>query len=152
MLEEMKLHSLVQKIQECLELVSPDSREQLATPMITEDSSKQIVPVASYSFSNFALKPLKTVEDLAMDVKGIILYPCTYNNISIYCYIICYSHADEFATLKEDLLNQYLQFEENILTTVDDFKSKQLDYLKRELMSTTGNLHFYNIIEVHAIM
>ena len=80
----------------------------------------------------------------------VYLYPCTYNNISYIC-LDCYSHADEFATLKEDLLNQYLQFEENILTTVDDFKSKQLDYLKRELMSTTGNLYFY-IIEVHAIM
>ena len=66
----MKLHSLVQKIQECLELVSSD--EQLVTPMITEDSSKQVVPVAS--FSDFVLKPLKTVEDLTMDVKGIILY------------------------------------------------------------------------------
>ena len=65
-LEEMKLHSLVQKIQECLELVSSD--EQLVTPMITEDASKQIVPVAS--FSDSVLKPLKNVEDLAMDIKG----------------------------------------------------------------------------------
>lgn len=51
-----------------------------------------------------------------------------------------YSHADEFTTLKEDLLNHYLQFEENILTIVDDFKHKQLRYLKEELISTTGNL------------
>ncbi len=59
---------------------------------------------------------------------------------------MCYSHADEFATLKEDLLNQYLQFEENILTTVDDFKSKQLGYLKRELVTTTGNVNTPTII------
>ena len=51
-----------------------------------------------------------------------------------------YSHADEFTTLKEDLLNHYLQLEENILTTIDDFKCKQLRYLKEELVSTTGNL------------
>ena len=51
-----------------------------------------------------------------------------------------YSHVDEFIILKEDLLSHYQQFEENILTTVDDFKYKQLRYLKEELVSTTGNL------------
>lgn len=47
--------------------------------------------------------------------------------------------ADECATLKEDLLGHCLQFEENILTTVDDFKCKQLRYLNEELVSITGN-------------
>ena len=50
-----------------------------------------------------------------------------------------YSHADELIILKEDLLSHYQQFEENVLTTVDDFKYKQLRYLKEELVSTTGN-------------
>ncbi len=68
-LEEMKLHSLVHKIQECLELVPSD---EPVTPIITEDASKQIVALTGVSDS--ALKPLKTVEDLAMDVKGIISY------------------------------------------------------------------------------
>ena len=65
-LEEMKLHNLVQKIQECLELVPSD----VVTPMITDDASEQIATIASVS--DLALKPLKTVEDLAMDAKGFI--------------------------------------------------------------------------------
>lgn len=48
------------------------------------------------------------------------------------------SCADELTALKEDLLSHYVQFEESILTTVDDFKCKQQRYLK-EFVSTPGN-------------
>ena len=66
-LEEMKLHNLVLKIQECLELVTSD----VVMPMITDDASKQIV--ATDFVSDCALKPLKTIDDLAMDIKGFII-------------------------------------------------------------------------------
>ena len=65
MLEEMKLHKLVGKIQECLELVPSDVT---ITPMITDCVPMQTETMADVSGS--ALKPLKTAEDLAMDVKG----------------------------------------------------------------------------------
>lgn len=63
-LEEMKLHNLVQKIQECLKPAALG----VAVPLITDDDSKQIVATASVSDS--ALKSLKTVEDLPMGIKG----------------------------------------------------------------------------------
>jgi hypothetical protein len=80
-LEEMKLHSLVQKIQECLELVPSD---EPVTPMITEDASKQIVAMAGVS--DAALKPLKIIEDLAMDVKGIL-------HVAIHTTTLSYSYS-----------------------------------------------------------
>ena len=64
-LEEMKLHKLVGKIQECLELVPSDVS---VTPMITDGVPTQTETMADISGS--ALEPLKTAEDLAMDVKG----------------------------------------------------------------------------------
>lgn len=89
-LEEMKLHNLVQKIQECLELVTSD----VVMPMITDDASKQIV--ATDSVSDCALKPLKTIEDLAMDVKGFII---------IYDHDICFLSVWAFILMQMSLLH-----------------------------------------------